>query len=60
MKTKSTLVIDAKNQVIRCEVCKKEYPLSDFLPAKISEFIKRSKELTSLHARCKQAKEGRL
>lgn len=55
-----TLVLDAKKQVIRCEICKVEYPLADYLPSPITKFLKKIKALTKLHVKCSQAKRGAL
>ena len=50
-------VVDMQAQVLRCEVCGTETPLS--LPAPITEVVKRADQFVAQHRRCRPKRRSR-
>ena len=48
-----SIVLDAKKQAARCEVCGKLYPWDNVLPSSIQEFINWVEYIRKSHRKCK-------
>jgi len=46
------VVLDAKEQVIRCDRCGETRPLNKFIPAEVRVFVRRTQAFSALHEDC--------
>ncbi len=47
------VILDANKQVIECLRCGETRPLSKFIPASVTQFVKKSRAFEVLHEDCK-------